>query len=168
MGGQPLDEDSLFSVAVEANIFLEANNSSPDNNNNNSSPEIQISNTPGRPITNVGKTRPSVIVSTRKRALIPAPELIHDDLATVEDNQGDEEKDDVTLAVLEKRRKGNARCKKYRDNKKQKEAIEETELEMLTRRNEFLRAEEKRLSERKRKLQQSYISLIRQKKIRFQ
>merc|ERR1712130_816128 len=134
--GQPLDEDSLFSVAVEANIFLEANNSSPDNNNNNSSPEIQISNTPGRPITNVGKTRPSVIVSTRKRALIPAPELIHDDLATVEDNQGDEEKDDVTLAVLEKRRKGNARCKKYRDNKKQKEAIEETELEMLTRRNE--------------------------------
>merc|ERR1712130_425286 len=169
--GQPLDEDSLFSVAVEANIFLEANNS-------NSSPEIQISNTPGRPITNVGKTRPSVIVSTRKRALIPAPELIHDDLTTVEDdqdddlvtvedNQGDEEKDDVTLAMLEKRRKGNARCKKYRDNKKQKEAIEETELEMLTRRNEFLRAEEKRLSERKRKLQQSYISLNRQKKIRF-
>ena len=126
--GQPLDDDTLFSVAVEANIFLEANNSSPENNNN-SSPEIQIANTPDRPITNVGKTRPSVIVSTRKRAF-PAPEVIHDDLITVEDdqdadlvtltaadNQGDEEKDDVTLAVLEKRRKGNARCKKYRDNK---------------------------------------------------
>ena len=75
----------------------------------------------------MGKTRPSVIVSTRKRALIPAPEVIHevitvednqdDNLVTVEDNQGDEEQDDVTLAVLEKRRKGNARCKKYRDNK---------------------------------------------------
>ena len=52
--------------------------------------------------------------------------------------------------------------------RKQKEAIEETELERLTRRNEFLKAEEKRLSERKRKLQQSYLSLIRQKKIRFQ
>jgi len=176
--GQLLDDDTLFSVAVEANILLEANNSSPCNNNNQSSQEIEVDNTPDRSITNAGKTRPSVIVSTRKRALIPAPEVIHevitvednqdDNLVTVEDNQGDEEQDDVTLAVLEKRRKGNARCKKYRDNKKQKEAIEETELEMLTRRNEFLRAEEKRLSERKRKLQQSYISLIRQKKIRFQ
>jgi len=39
---------------------------------------------------------------------------------------------------------------------------------MLTRRNEFLREEEKRLSERKRKLQQTYLSLIRQKKIKFQ
>ena len=45
---------------------------------------------------------------------------------------------------------------------------EETELEMLTIRNELLREEEKRLTDRKRELQQSYLSLIRQKKIIFQ
>ena len=39
---------------------------------------------------------------------------------------------------------------------------------MLTIRNELLREEEKRLTDRKRELQQSYLSLIRQKKIIFQ
>ena len=53
-------------------------------------------------------------------------------------------------------------------SRKQKEATEETELEMLTIRNELLREEEKRLTDRKRELQQSYLSLIRQKKIIFQ
>ena len=38
---------------------------------------------------------------------------------------------------------------------------------MLTIRNELLREEEKRLTDRKRELQQSYLSLIRQKKIIF-
>lgn len=164
--GQPLD-NILLSVAVEASIFLEAYNSSP-GTNNNSAPELQVANSPDWPSTNVAKTRPSVIVSTRsrKRALIPTPKLMQN--LTVDDDQDDKNQDGVSPAVLEKRRKGNARCKKYRNNKKHKEAIEETELEMLTRRNEFLRGEEKRLSERKRKLQQSYLSLIRQKKIRFE
>lgn len=157
--GQPLDV-TLLPVADEASSFLEVNNSSP---------ELQVDNSPDtisdRPSTNVGKTRPSVIVS-RKRALIPAPKLALD--LTVEDDLDDENPNGLSPAVLEKRRKGNARCKKYRNNKKHKEAIEETELEMLTRRNEFLRVEEKRLRERKRKMQQSYLSLIRQKKIRFQ
>ena len=44
---------------------------------------------------------------------------------------------------------------------------EETELEMLTRRNEFLREEEKRLADRLEKLQQNYLSLIKQKKSDF-
>jgi len=164
--GQPLD-DALLSVAIEASSLLEAYNSSP-GTNNNSSPELQVANSPDWPSTNVAKTRPSVIVSTRsrKRALIPTPKLMQN--LTVDDDQDDKNQDGVSPAVLEKRRKGNARCKKYRNNKKHKEAIEETELEMLTRRNEFLRGEEKRLSERKRKLQQSYLSLIRQKKIRFE
>jgi len=161
--GQPLDV-TLLSLADEASSFLEVNNRSP-GTNNNSSPELQVANSPDRPSTNVGKTRPSVIVS-RKRALIPAPKLALD--LTVEDDLDDENQNGLSPAVLEKRRKGNARCKKYRNNKKHKEAIEETELEMLTRRNEFLRVEEKRLRERKRKMQQSYLSLIRQKKIRFQ
>jgi len=161
--GESLDV-TLLSVADEAGSFLEVNNRSP-GTNNNSSPELQVANSPDRPSTNVGKTRPSVIVS-RKRALIPAPKLALD--LTVEDDLDDENQNGLSPAVLEKRRKGNARCKKYRNNKKHKEAIEETELEMLTRRNEFLRVEEKRLRERKRKMQQSYLSLIRQKKIRFQ
>jgi len=160
--GQPLD-DALLSVAVEASGLLEAKNSSP--GTNNSSADTPNSD---RPIINAAKPRPSVIVSTRsrKRALIPAPKMTLD--LMVEDGQDDKIQDGVSPAVLEKRRKGNARCKKYRNNKKHKEAKEETELEMLTRRNEFLREEEKRLSERKRKLQQTYLSLIRQKKIRFQ
>ena len=57
--------------------------------------------------------------------------------------------------------------KEYRINKKQKEAMtEETELEMLRRRNEFLREEEKRLADRLEKLQ-NYLSLIKQKKSDF-
>merc|ERR1719234_1823354 len=80
----------------------------------------------------------------------------------------DDDQDEISPAVLEKRRKANARCRKYRVNKKQRETIEKTELEMLTERNEFLREEEKRLTDRKRKLQQCYLSLIRLKKIRFE
>merc|ERR1711971_1443676 len=91
----------------------------------------------------------------------PAPILMLD--LTIDDDQ-----DEVSPAVLEKRRKANARCRKYRVNKKQRETIEKTELEMLTERNEFLREKEKRLTDRKRKLQQCYLSLIRLKKIRFE
>ena len=110
--GQPLDV-TLLSVADEASSFLEVNNRSP-GTNNNSSPELQVANSPDRPSTNVGKTRPSVIVS-RKRALIPAPKLALD--LTVEDDLDDENQNGLSPAVLEKRRKGNARCKKYRNNK---------------------------------------------------
>merc|ERR1712192_173045 len=92
----------------------------------------------------------------------PAPILMLDP------TMDDDDQDEVSPAVLEKRKKSNARCKKYRVNKKKREDMEETELEMLTQRNEFLREEEKRLTDRKRKLQQSYLSLIRQKKIRFE
>lgn len=164
-GVQLLNDDSLLFAAFEANI------SSPSNNKNKMPPEVQVANSPDGPNTYAGKTRPSVIVSTRCRKRALTPPLTHD--LTVDDDEDDKNEDgnsqdEVSPAVLEKRRKGNARCKKYRENKKQKEAIEETELERLTRRNEFLKAEEKRLSERKRKLQQSYLSLIRQKKIRFQ
>jgi len=187
-GEQPLD-DTLLAIAVEATSSLEANNSSLGTNNSlttntTSCPELQVTNYPGRPIIEVAKSRPSVIVSTRsrKRAFIETDgnaekKLIIEKDASVPiqttpkptlDFAKDDNQDEVPLAVLEKRRKGNARCKKYRINKKQKEATEETELEMLTRRNEFLKAEEKRLTDRKRKVQQSYLSLIRQKKIRFQ
>ena len=110
--GQPLDV-TLLPVADEASSFLEVNNRSP-GTNNNSSPELQVANSPDRPSTNVGKTRPSVIVS-RKRALIPAPKLALD--LTVEDDLDDENQNGLSPAVLEKRRKGNARCKKYRNNK---------------------------------------------------
>jgi len=149
-------------------------------NNTKSCQELQAANYPGgEPIIEAARARPSVIVSARssrkrafketddaeKRPMVeknaPVPILMPD--LTMDDTQ-----DEIPPALLEKRRKGNARCKKYRVNKKQKEAIEETELEMLTRRNEFLREEEKRLTDRKWKLQQSYLSLIRQKKIRFQ
>jgi len=153
-------------------------------NNTTSSPKLQVANYPSEPVIDVAGTRPSVIVSTRssrkrgfneidgineknlileKNAPVPISTTILMPELTVDDNQ-----DEIPPALLEKRMKGNARCKKYRVNKKKKEAIEETELEMLTRRNELLREEEKRLTDRKRKLQQSYLSLIRQKKIRFQ
>jgi len=183
--GQPLD-DTLATLAIEASSSAEVNNSSSTNNslitanNTTSMPELQVAKPPGEPIIEAARTRPSVIVSarsSRKRAFketddnagkkpileknAPVPILMPE--LTVDDNQ-----DEIPPALLEKRRKGNARCKKYRVNKKKKEAIEETELEMLTRRNEFLREEEKRLTDRKWKLQQSYLSLIRQKKIRFQ
>jgi len=161
------------------NRFLGTNNSLTATNNSRSYQGLQVTNYPGEPITEAAKTRPSVIVSrsSRKRAFketngseekkplveknAPAPILMPDSIM-------DDDQDEVPPAVLEKRRKANARCKKYRVNKKQKEEIEETELEMLTSRNKFLREEEKRLTDRKRKLQQSYLSLIRQKKIRFE
>jgi len=113
----------------------------------------------------VAGMRPSVIVSTRssrkrafneidgnakkkqileKNAPVPISTTILMPELTVDDDQ-----DEIPPALLQKRRKGNARCKKYRDNKKKKEAIEETELEMLTRRNELLREEEKRLTGRR-------------------
>jgi len=182
-GQQSLD-DTLLAMAVEATSSLVANDGHLCTNNSlttntTSCPELQVANYPGRPIIEVAKTRPSVIVSTRKRAFketdgnaekklmmekkasVPIPTTPKPKLDLTLD-------DEVPLAVLEKRRKGNARCKKYRINKKQKEATEETELEMLTIRNELLREEEKRLTDRKRELQQSYLSLIRQKKIIFQ
>ena len=51
--------------------------------------------------------------------------------------------------------------------RKEREAEEDAELEALAARNAFLREEEQRLTARKRKLQQAYLDLIRQKKIRF-
>jgi len=165
-------------------------------NNTRSCQGLQVSNYPGEHITDAAVTRPSVIVptgsSSRKRAfketngcaekkliseknapaLILVPDPIMDDDQSVPilmfDPSMDDDQDEVSPAVLEKRRKANARCRKYRVNKKQRETIEKTELEMLTERNEFLREKEKRLTDRKRKLQQCYLSLIRQKKIRFQ
>jgi len=183
--------DTLLPMAVEeARSSLESNSSSLGTNNiltatNNSGScqGLQVtSSPPGGPTTEAARARPSVIVSTgsssKKRAFketecnaekelilekaSPFPILIPDPIIM------DDDHDEVPPAVLEKRKKGNARCKKYRVNKKKKETIKETELEMLTKRNEFLRQEEKRLTDRKRKLQQSYLSLIRQKKIRFE
>ena len=146
--GQPVD-NTLLAMAVEAISSLEANNSSlgtniiyatttTNNNNNHSSlatttlscPELEVVNYPGGPITEVARTRPSVIVSTgsssrkgaseetdgnaEKKSMVeknaPVPILTPD--LTMDDEQ-----DEVSPAVLEKRRKANARCKKYRVNK---------------------------------------------------
>merc|ERR1719150_2266289 len=90
--------------------------------------------------------RPSVIVQARprKRAFkevggFSLPTAIKTHVLTEDENQ-----DEILAAVLEKRRKeGNARCQKYRVKKKEKAATEETELEMLEKRNAFLRREEK-------------------------
>ena len=53
-------------------------------------------------------------------------------------------------------------------HRKEREANEETELEVIKRRNMFLKKEEQRLNDMKKKMQECYMSLIRQKKIRFQ
>jgi len=80
-----------------------------------------------------------------------------------------ENQDEILAAVLEKRRKdGNARCQKYRVKKKEKAATEETELEMLEKRNAFLREKEQKLTDRLTQMKQCYLALIRQKKIKFQ
>jgi len=107
------------------------------------------------------QARPSVIVAARSRKRAIEEETNNKD-ADIKLND-----DDVPPAVLEKRRKGNDRCKRYRRNKKQREAEEDAELEDLEARNASLREEEQRLTARKRKLQQAYLDLIRQKKIRF-
>jgi len=106
------------------------------------------------------QTRPSVIVVARSRKRASGEETSNKDAALKPCD------DDVSPAVLEKRRKGNERCKRYRMNKKEREAEEDAELEDLAARNAFLREEEQRLTARKRKLQQAYLDLIRQKKIR--
>merc|ERR1712047_232008 len=106
------------------------------------------------------QTRPSVIVAARSRKRAIEEETNNKDAALKPCN------DDVPPAVLEKRRKGNERCKRYRMNKKEREAEEDAQLEDLAARNAFLREEEQRLTARKRKLQQAYLDLIRQKKIR--
>ena len=51
--------------------------------------------------------------------------------------------------------------------RKQREAEEDAELGDLEARNAFLRDEEQRLTARKIELQQAYLDLIRQKKIRL-
>ena len=51
--------------------------------------------------------------------------------------------------------------------RKQREAEGDAELQDLETRNSFLREEEQRLTARKRKLQNAYLDLIRQRKIRF-
>jgi len=107
------------------------------------------------------QTRPSVIVAARSRKRVSGEETNSKDAVLKLSD------DDVSPSVLEKRRKGNERCKRYRKNKKQREAEEDAELEDLEARNSFLREEEQRLTARKRKLQQAYLGLIRQKKIRF-
>jgi len=114
-----------------------------------------------RPIIEEVQTRPSVIVAARSRKRAIEEETNNKDAALKLSD------DDVSPAVLEKRRKGNERCKRYRMNKKEREAEEDAELEALAARNAFLREEEQRLTARKRKLQQAYLDLIRQKKIRF-
>jgi len=113
-----------------------------------------------RPIIEEVQTRPSVIVAARSRKRAIEEETINKDaILKLSD-------DDVPPAVLEKRRKGNERCKRYRRNKKEREAEEDAKLEDLEARNAFLREEEQRLTARKRELQQAYLDLIRQKKIR--
>ena len=52
--------------------------------------------------------------------------------------------------------------------RKEKAATEETELEMLEKRNAFLREEEQKLTDRLTQMKQCYLALIRQKKIKFQ
>jgi len=106
------------------------------------------------------QTRPSVIVVARSRKRTLEEETNNKDAVMKPSD------DDVPPAVLEKRRKGNERCKRYRRNKKEREAEEDAELKDLEARNAFLRGEEQRLTARKRKLQQVYLDLIRQKKIR--
>jgi len=117
---------------------------------------------PSRPTLEVAQTRPSVIVAARSRKRANEEETNDNKNAFLKSSD-----DDVPPSVLEKRRKGNERCKRYRKNKKQKEAEEDAELEDLEARNSFLREEEQRLTARKRKLQQAYLDLIRQRKIRF-
>jgi len=107
------------------------------------------------------QTRPSVIVAARSRKRAIEEETNNKDAVLKPCD------DDVPPAVLEKRRKGNERCKRYRKNKKQREAEEDAELGDLEARNAFLRDEEQRLTARKIELQQAYLDLIRQKKIRF-
>jgi len=107
------------------------------------------------------QTRPSVIVAARSRKRASGEETTNNDAVLKPTD------DDVPPSVLEKRRKGNERCKRYRMNKKQREADEDAELGDLEARNAFLRDEEQRLTARKIELQQAYLDLIRQKKIRF-
>jgi len=115
-----------------------------------------------RPTMEVAQTRPSVIVAARSRKRAIEEETNDNKNAFLKPSD-----DDVPPSVLEKRRKGNERCKRYRKNKKQREAEEDAGLEDLEARNAFLREEEQRLTARKRKLQQAYLDLIRQRKIRF-
>jgi len=107
------------------------------------------------------QNRPSVIVAARSRKRAIEEETSNKDAVMKLSD------DDVPPAVLEKRRKGNERCKRYRMNKKQREAEGDAELQDLETRNSFLREEEQRLTARKRKLQNAYLDLIRQRKIRF-
>jgi len=107
------------------------------------------------------RNRPSVIVAARSRKRAIEEETNNEDAVMKPCDA------DVPPSVLEKRRKGNERCKRYRRNKKEREAEEDAELEDLAARNAFLREVEQRLTARKRKLQQAYLDLIRQKKIRF-
>ena len=102
-------------------------------NNTTSSPKLQVANYPGEPVIDVAGTRPSVIVSTRsskkrafneidgnaekklmveKNAPIPISTTVLMPELTEDDNQ-----DEISPALLKKRMKGNARCKKYRVNK---------------------------------------------------
>jgi len=106
------------------------------------------------------RNRPSVIVAARSRKRAIEEETNNKDAVMKPCDA------DVPPSVLEKRRKGNERCKRYRRNKKEREAEEDAELEDLAARNAFLREVEQRLTARKRKLQQAYLDLIRQKKIR--
>ena len=55
----------------------------------------------------------------------------------------------------------------YLHFRKEREAEEDAKLEDLEARNAILREKEQRLTARKRELQQAYLDLIRQKKIRF-
>ena len=52
--------------------------------------------------------------------------------------------------------------------RKEKAVTEETELEMLEKRNAFLREKEQKLTDRLTQMKQCYLALIRQKKIKFQ
>merc|ERR1712156_948115 len=90
------------------------------------------------------QTRSSVIVAARSRKRAIEEETNNKDAVLKPCD------DDVPPVVLEKRRKGNERCKRYRKNKKQREAEEDAELEDLEARNAFPRDEEQRLTARKR------------------
>jgi len=130
--------------------------------NSNACNEVREDTAPtSRPIIEEAQqNRPSVIVAARSRKRAIEEETNNKDAVLKLSD------DDVPPAVLEKRRKGNERCKRYRRNKKEREAEEDAKLEDLEARNAILREKEQRLTARKRELQQAYLDLIRQKKIR--
>ena len=67
---------------------------------------------PSRPTLEVAQTRPSVIVAARSRKRANEEETNDNKNAFLKSSD-----DDVPPSVLEKRRKGNERCKRYRMNK---------------------------------------------------